>query len=355
MTIYVNGRFLTQRMTGVERYAYKMCKTMTALGQPFIIVCPKAPIQSCYDISDLNIAYWGKGNSHIWEQCVLPFFFIRRKNYLVLSFTGLGSIFVRNKVMTIHDLSFLENPSWFSRTYYWWYRFMTPLAVRTSKHIITVSNFSKNEILRFYPFLKETDISIVYGAVDSHNFYPTNEATHNEKPFALSVSSIDPRKNFLRLIEAFRTINDYQLYIVGSHNRVFTQTDNNETVTSDNIKFLGRVSDDELLSLYNRASCFIFPSIYEGFGLPTIEAMQCGCPVLVSDIPVTHEVCGDAACYFNPYEVKSIRETIIQFFAQPKHLKEHMVAKGHENAQRFSWENSVVCLQQVFKHLSTQK
>ena len=102
--IYINGRFLTQPMTGVERYAYNMCKAMAEQQLSFTIVCPQAPIQDCYDVNGLKIVHYGRGNSHFWEQCVLPFFFIGKKNYVVLSFTGLGSILIRRKIMTIHDL-----------------------------------------------------------------------------------------------------------------------------------------------------------------------------------------------------------------------------------------------------------
>ena len=115
--IYINGRFLTQPMTGVERYAYSICKSLVRQGYDFTLVCPKAAIQDCYDTTGMHIVRYGIGNSHFWEQCILPFFFLFKRKFLVFSFTGLGSILVRKKVMTIHDLSFLENPKWFSRAY----------------------------------------------------------------------------------------------------------------------------------------------------------------------------------------------------------------------------------------------
>jgi glycosyltransferase involved in cell wall biosynthesis len=335
-------------MTGVERYAYNICKAMARLRQPFTIVCPKAPIHQDYDVSDLTIVHYGIGNSHFWEQCVLPFFFIGKKNYLVLSFTGLGSILIRHKVMTVHDLSFLKNPSWYSRTYYWYYKFMTPLAVKTSQHILTVSEFSKSEILRFYPFLKPECISVVYNAIDRQLFKPlTSDIKHQTSaPFVLCVSSIDPRKNFARLIEACQGLTGAKLYIVGKYNRVFSQQMQLDT-TSDHIQFLGRVSDDELVRLYNQAACFVFPSLYEGFGLPPLEAMACGCPVLVSDIPVEREVCGDAAQYFNPLDSKNILHTIKQYLNDADVIKEKMRQKGFENITRFSWEKSAQVLMKI--------
>lgn len=346
MTIYINGRFLTQPMTGVERYAYKMCQTLRAIGQSFTVVCPHADIQPCYDVSGFHIIRFGRGGSHLWEQCVLPFFFLAKRDYLVVSFTGLGSILIRHKVMTIHDLSYLENPSWFSKTYYWWYKVMTPLAVRTSRAVITVSEFSKREIQRFYPFLQPEHIHVVYCAVDQHLFKPYTDIPHPDERFILCVSSIDPRKNFTRLIEACQGLTGTKLYIVGKYNRVFSQQMQLDT-TSDYIKFLGRVSDEELARLYNQAVCFVFPSLYEGFGMPPLEAMACGCPVLVSDIPVEREVCGDAAHYFNPLDPNDILHTITQYLNNANVTKEKMRQIGFENIMRFSWEKSAQTLMNI--------
>jgi len=326
-------------MTGVERFAYNICQALANMKQEFTIICPHAPIQSCYDTSRFSIIKYGFGNSHFWEQCVLPFFFIGKKHFVVFSFTGLGSVLISNKVMTIHDLSFLENPKWFSKSYYWWYKLMTPLAVKTSRHLITVSEFSKKEILRFYPFIKEKDITIVYGAPDRHNFHA---GVIGEKPsecFMLAVSSLDPRKNFKRLTEAFRHIHDCKLYIVGVTNRVFTQ-ENMEKTESGNIHYLGRVTDEELQRLYSQAICFICPSIYEGFGLPAVEAMSCGCPVLASDIPVLKEVCGEAALYFSPFDTKDIISQIEAFIKLPDNDKRILQEKGLKHAERFAWDKS---------------
>ena len=344
--IYINGRFLTQPITGVERYAYMICKTLAEMGKDFTIICPKSSIMSCYDVNNLPIVHYGFGRSHLWEQCILPFYFIGKKDYIVFSFTGLGSILIPNKVMTIHDLSFLENPKWFSKGYYWWYKLMTPLAVKTSKRIITVSEFSKNEIIRFYPFVSEKHISVIYSGPDKITFRHLTEFAIPSERFALAVSSLDPRKNFSRLTEAFKGIRDCKLYIVGGNNRVFTQQ-KSSSKQDNNIRYLGRVSDEGLLQLYNQALCFIFPSIYEGFGLPPIEAMCCGCPVLVSDLEVHREVCADAAIYFNPYNIEDIKNTIEQFLKESDTLRSTLIAKGFENVKRFSWEKTAKAVMQL--------
>lgn len=336
--IYINGRFLLQKCTGVERFAYNMCKALADSKHDATIIIPKnGVINDCYDVSQFNIVRFGIGSSHVWEQLILPFYFIGMKDYILLSFTGLGSIFVPNKVMTIHDLSFLENRKWFSAAYYYYYKFMTPLAVKTSKHIITVSRFSKSEILRFYKFIKPEKISVVYNAADSTFFSQEGKETGN---YILAVSSIDPRKNFAQLIKSFENIRNCTLKIVGAQNRVFNNS-NNIRQCQDNIEYLGRVTDKELVGLYNGAKAFIFPSLYEGFGLPPIEAMMCGCPVLVSDIPVLHEICQDAAIYFNPTDATSISTAINAMLSKSDEERNSIIQKGFENAERFSWQKSV--------------
>lgn len=337
--IYVNGRFLTRPMTGVERYAYHICKAMAEQQLPFTIICPRAKIQDCYDVSNLKIIRLGRGNSHFWEQCVLPFYFIGKKDYTLFSFTGLGSILIHHKVMTIHDLSFLEHPSWFSKAYYWWYRIMTPWAIKTSQHIITVSNFSKREILRWYPFIRQDHICVAHNAADRQLFHPLPQAIKPAERFILAVASVDPRKNFSRLVEAFAAITDCHLYIVGSSHRAFNK-DDNDNKSYSNIHYLGRVSDEELVKLYNEAIGFISPSLYEGFGLPLLEAMSCGCPVLASDIPASREVCGSAALYFDPHHVEAIKETVVRFLTLSDKDRQDLQAAGLENANRFSWTDA---------------
>lgn len=157
------------------------------------------------------------------------------------------------------------------------------------------------------------------------------------------MSSLDPRKNFLRLAQAFEGIKGLSLHIVGNANRVFGKQKGMKSLPK-NVQLLGRVSDWDLLQLFHQADCFIFPSIYEGFGLPPIEAMRCGCPVLASDIPVLHEVCGDAADYFNPLDVEDIRNAIQTFIDNMEEKKPAMRERGYKNINRFSWQNSAQIL-----------
>ena len=145
--IYVNGRFLLQNLTGVNRFAYELCRAWVRMGIPFTLCCPPGTIKECYDVSCFHIVVCGWGKSHVWEQLALPYWFAKVKGEkFLVCFTGLGPLLTRKKIMTIHDLAFMANPAWYSRSYRLWYRLMTPLCAATSVRILTVSQFSKSEI-----------------------------------------------------------------------------------------------------------------------------------------------------------------------------------------------------------------
>ncbi len=356
--VYVNGRFLLQPQTGVNRYAYELCRALKALGVAFIIICPSRKINSCYDVASFSIVHWGVGTSHFWEQFVLPFFFFNKgKKAVLLNFTGIGPILHRRKVITIHDLAFLINSSWYKRSYRLLYRFLTPLSAATSLKILTVSRFSKNEIIRLL-HVKPAKIEVVYNAVPA--FFHTAQrikqvSDSKQRRYVLAVSSIDPRKNFERLLKVFHLLQDCQidLYVVGGQSRVFAslfQQGNRCYLEQANVKWLGRVSDQELTELYRNASCFIYPSLYEGFGIPPLEAMAMGCPVIVSDIPVLHEVCGDAALYTDPADEEDIALKIKDLCSNDA-FRNVLINKGLHRIGLYDWQVSARKILTVINHL----
>lgn len=336
--IYINGRFLLLRPTGIQRFAYEICRSLIDNGEDVVIICPSTgSIDSSYDLSRMKIVRFGIGSSHFWEQIILPLYFLFRSNYLLLCLSGIGPVFVSKKVMTIHDLSFVENPKWFSRSYYLLYSMLTRLAVKTSRHILTVSEFSKREILRYCRSLKSEDVSVVYNAT-SLSAETVNWRSEAEK-YILFVGSFDPRKNLPTLISAVENISGVKLKVVGGHHRSFNSGLIPNGGTS-NVEFLGNITDKELSELYANAEALVFPSLYEGFGIPPIEAMSFGCPVLVSDIPVMHEVCSDAVIYFNPKDKESLASAIISVLQMSKEDRQTLISKGFDNCSRFSWSKS---------------
>lgn len=357
--IYVNGRFLLQNMTGVNRFAYELCKAWLQMRIPFILCSPPGKIKDCYDISRFNIVVCGCGKSHVWEQLFLPLWFKRiRGKKILICFTGLGPLVVRKKIMTIHDLAFMANPSWYTFGYRLWYRLMTPLCAATSLRILTVSKFSQSEIIQRLSINSEK-ISVIYNAVSSLFDIQGNDDGLNERltteKYILAVSSIDPRKNFSMLLKAFSYVKDksIKLYIVGGQGSIFSTSivELCEKNSSERIKWLGRVSDVELKWYYAHALCFVYPSLYEGFGIPPLEAMSCGVPTIVSAIPVLEEICGNAALYVNPYDEKDIANKI-NILVNDKKLRCELIEKGYKRCLAFNWRNSAESLaKEVYKVL----
>lgn len=315
--IYINGRFLLQEQTGVNRFAYELCKALRKSGIVFVLLCPYGDIKNCYDTTEFSIKRCGWGKSHVWEQLFLPFFFFmtQGKNLLV-NFTGIGPIAIKSKIMTIHDLGFMINPKWYSVSYIFLYKTLTPLSVATSLKVLTVSEFSKNEIIRLLHVEKDK-IAVIYNAVSSSftQLDTSHENSAKGEKYILAVSSIDPRKNFETLLKAFSILKDtdMKLYIIGGQNRIYSTSveELSANISSERIKWLGRVTDTELKQYYKNTSCFVYPSLYEGFGIPPLEAMSIGVPVVVSDIPSIREVCGDAALYANPLDEKVLQKKFL--------------------------------------------
>jgi glycosyltransferase involved in cell wall biosynthesis len=166
---------------------------------------------------------------------------------------------------------------------------------------------------------------------------------------------VEPRKNLKNLLLAYSILpksltDEVKLVIAG-----FRGWKNEEIMSllmklKKNVFYFGYVSDEELAILYNSAVVFVYPSFYEGFGLPNIEAMACGCPVITSDIPVMREICGDAACYVNPYEIESIKDGIIKVL-EDKDFRNELVQKGFQRIKNFSWEKSASEHLKIFKSL----
>jgi len=346
--IYINGRFLSQKLTGVNRVAYELCNALFLLKVEFVIIAPRKILIE-YDISNFNIIYWGIGKSHFWDQLSLPFFFLLKKKYLLINFSGLGTLLLKKQFLTIHDMSFWRHPEWFSKIYFYYYKALTPIVARRALHILTVSEFSRKEIIDCLK-VDESKVSVVYNAV-SQQFINKNINIKNESKtveYILAVSSIDPRKNFLRLLSAVNLLDTkVKLVIIGNSNSVFQNIDLNY---SERVNFLGHVSDDQLRMYYSNAKLFVYPSVYEGFGLPPLEAMAMSCPTVVSDIKVFNEVFGDATKYFDPYDVDDIARCINQVL-KSKEIQEELISKGLELVNKYSWQNSAQKLVHIIEKI----
>jgi len=349
--IVVNARFLTQPITGVQRYGIEISLQLkTLLGDQIVFVTPRNIVH--IDIAkQLQTEVVGKRTGHAWEQLDLPKYLKANGSPLLLNLANTAPIFYNNKVSTLHDVAFLAYPETYSKKFLWFYCFLIPLVLKTSKHIITVSNFSKKEIQRYF-HIDENKISVAYNAVNNEFSYQKNEELSQHKYF-LAVSSLNHRKNFIFILKVFLEIKeaypDYYLYIIGDlKNGNFGNLDIERYRKDARIKFLGRVSDQELIRYYSNAFSFLYPSIYEGFGIPPLEAQACNCPVIVSETSSLPEVFDDSALYCSPTSIESLKEEIVKLISSPA-LRNILIEKGAENVNRFRWSQSAQIIRNLLQ------
>ncbi len=335
--VYINGRFLTQKITGIPRFSYEMCRALRCAGLDFVVITPKRIREDLYKC-EFNIERIGLFRSHFWEQIDLPVYLRKKGNPILISFSGLGPLFYKKLICTICDVSFFVNPKWFNCIYSRFYSFCTPILVSRSIRIITISNFSKNEIIKYIPTVDGDKIFTIPLAVSQSLSIKTVNLKREQ--FLLSVCSINPRKNINRLFDVMRKIDNVKLLVVGQNEKTFKKM---SYLYPDNVSFLGYVDDARLSELYSLANLFIYPSLYEGFGIPPLEAMQRGCPVIVSDIPVLREVCGDAACYADPNSTDAF-VSAIHHIQKNRSYRNQLIENGYRQVSKYNWDSSATKL-----------
>lgn len=342
--IYINGRFLEQDLTGVQRFAGELALELSKLRDDITVLVPnKSKIKNQQYLHLLNIVEVSGYTGHLWEQVTLVNFLVKNNKPALLNLCSTAPLFYKNQIVTHHDITYIRYPQSFSKKFRMLYKLLIPLMLKNSKKVITVSDFSKQEISEHYHVDKEK-IEIINNAVNGE-FIPMNNS-HKER-YALAVSSANYHKNFAMMIDAFLESNaDMSLYIIGSMSSLsFSSVKYTE---DPRIKFLGRVDDKELITIYQKASFFIFPSLYEGFGIPPLEAQACGCPVISSNVASMPEVLENSVIYFNPFNKSEIIAAIEKISADQL-LSEQLIQKGLANVERFSWKKSAIELNNIIE------
>ncbi|MBC1224182.1 glycosyltransferase family 4 protein [Nostoc sp. UCD121] len=342
-SIVINARTLTQPLTGIQRYAYEVIKRFPRLK----LVAPGQPISA---FNDINLQHFLVVNQflggHLWEQLVLPTM-ISNKD-LLWSPGGLGAICVSKQVLTIHDVASFEYPQWYSKKYTLLYNTVWPKLIPKLPRILTVSEFSKERISSILKVPKEKIFVTPHG-IDTR-FSPQSQEVIKDKlqrlgvnqPYILALSAISPRKNFQRLYEAWKILcsrlSDVWLVVVGEQGLAFSGKISQEEMPPRTL-YLGRVDDMYLPALYSGALTFVYPSLYEGFGIPPLEAMACGTPVVTSNLTALPEVVGEAAIIINPYDIEEIAWGI-QKIVESSTMQESLRIKGLKRVQSFTWEHT---------------
>lgn len=349
--IYVNARFLTQPMTGVQRFASEICKRLKGYSPDIIFVSPPKILQKEL-ARELEVLSIGKFKGHLWEQLELPFFLRRKGSPLLVNLANTGPLMYNNAIVTIHDLSFF----FFPKAYNWKFRFLyqslIPLITKRAIKIITVSEGSRKQ-LADYLEIESAKIKVVYNSASHFEVNNLNSDLGIKDNYILTVASFNPIKNLPFLIKAFERIADrhVKLVIVGAPQSAFNKLDLKSEKINERILFLGYVNDTrKLISLYSKARAFVFPSLYESFGIPNIEAMTCGCPVITSRAGSIPEICGDAALFVDPKDEDDLTRKI-DLLLSNQTLKEDLVRKGFIRSKFFNWDNSAHAL---YKIISSQ-
>jgi glycosyltransferase involved in cell wall biosynthesis len=260
------------------------------------------------------------------------------------------------RVTIIHDLTPIKFPQWHKRLSRNLQKIFLPSILKRASLIITNSENTKKDLSETYPFTKEKVVRI-YPGTDPFFCLDRNEIVHHKEPFFLSVGTIEPRKNFSLLLDAYQLFREksnfnHSLIICGGKgwkNKIFYQKLKNHSFKND-IKILGYVNKKELKKLYSTTTAFIYPSLYEGFGFPVIEAMSCGAPCIVSNRSSLPEVGGDAALYFNPESASELCSQMIQL-SNSNELQNELIAKGFKQIIKFSWKDFATNIEVLLKKI----
>ncbi len=287
--IYVNARFLTQPLTGVQRYAFEISMQMKKLNPSIVFLTPNNVIHQEWE-KQLGATRMGFFKGHLWEQLELGWFITKTRQAILFSPSNTGPLFCKNQYLTLHDISFKLYPSLNHSYFSSFYNFLIPKLVKRIKGLFTVSETTQQEIHNHY-HIPNDKIVVTYNGIGESMFdlASSDYRLHKEK-MILSVGSLSKRKNTELLINAFIASNlskEYKLIIIGNRNKIFAYE---EATQASNVEFIEHATDELIIDYYQRAELACFLSVYEGFGIPVLESLYFGCKVLCSDIPVFREL-----------------------------------------------------------------
>ena len=351
--VYVNGRFLQQPITGVQRYGRELLSAWdrfleegeTGGAEPEIqVLAPRGPIDPP-QLRRIGIRQVGCLRGHLWTQIELPFFARDGLLFSPGNIHPLVSMGRLNGVVTVHDLAYAVRPEAYSRAFRLLYAALVPAALRRAEAVITVSRAEEANILERHPCVRGRIHAVHNGAPEGRAGGERSGEVcgpPGRNPFTLWVGTLIRRKNPQGAIDAVALVNrevDLDLVVVGESQRGLTEGGLRlPEEIRERVTFLGQVNDAARLErLYEGAVALVFPSFYESFGLPPLEAMRLGCPVVASDIPALREVCGDAALYVDPYRPADIAGAVRTLLSDPR-LREDLRERGQRRAALFSWE-----------------
>ncbi|BDG71801.1 glycosyltransferase family 4 protein [Roseomonas fluvialis] len=342
--IAINGRFLTQGMTGVQRFATEITAAADELAARGAWPAARVlhpPGARDAGLRALRAEPAGTRSGQAWEQLDLP---RALRGDVLMNLGNTAPILAgARQAVVIHDAGAFDTPESYSFAFRSWYRLLQRLLARRGARILTVSHFSRGRIaaaLRIDP----ASIAVLPEGGEHILRIPADGAVlgrHRLEParYALVVGNPAAHKNLAALTAAADVLGQHglTLAVAGAADPAVFRAGGG--VAAGAARVLGRVSDSELRALYENALCLVFPSRYEGFGLPPLEAMTCGCAVVAAHAGAVPEVCGEAALYFDPAQPATLAEALDRLITEDG-LRDGLRDAGRARATRFTWEGA---------------
>jgi glycosyltransferase involved in cell wall biosynthesis len=349
----IDGRFLTQPLSGVQRYAREVCAELEASlvrGDAHVadldvtLLVPRGAEAPAYQ--HLGVRPVGRLSGHAWEQLELPRA-AREHDVLFCPGNVAPLLTLRGRtpvVTTVHDLAFRYHPDTVSPAFRRAYEVLVPQVMRRAERVITVSEAERSRMLEHFPATGDRLVAVANGSRLPEPLAADEAAVEPRPPsgpFVLYVGALNHRKNVDGVLATVRRLlaqrPGLRAVFIGAGAAAYSAVEVGDA--NDRMVFAGAVDDASLDAHYRAAELVLFPSFHEASGLPPVEAMARGCPVVVSDIPALRERCGDAAAYCDPYDVDSIlaaAESVLDDRAG----RDDLVRRGRERAALFSWERT---------------
>ncbi|KQV70331.1 glycosyltransferase [Rhizobium sp. Root1220] len=357
VSVAINGRFLTQSITGVQRYANNVVVAMEAQSalQETIILSPKRTSADNFKLDRQHVVEAGRLAGHAWEQIELPYLSRGRR---LLNLCNTAPAAKSDQIICIHDANIFGAPESYSAAFRALYHNLQPILARRSVRVATVSYAAARQLARHLPVALGDIAVLPNGHEHALSWNPSLAkvapqllaSQRSGRPFVLALGSRARHKNLALLIDAAPDLDalGIDVIVVGGGDGIFATE---ALQQRPNVRLAGRVSDDDLAYLLEQALCLAFPSLTEGFGLPIVEAMARGCPVIASNCASMPEVCGDAALLASPFEpgewvqhARSLRDSA--------GLRSELVGRGLEQVFRFSWKNTAAGYRELLERPS---
>lgn len=348
--IYINGRFLDQPLSGVQRYARQMVAALDQLigshqveGERWCLLTTGREIaRPQLDHIEVH-SVESKFHGHAWEQFALA---RAARDGTLLGLAGSGPITHPRQLVVIHDASVFRNPRFFSRRYGLWHRWLGRALARRAR-IGTVSSFSQRELAdvlnldeRTIPVLRNGSDHMLLTAPSLDAYDRLNLRGRN---IFILIGNLTRNKNVGVAIEAMNLVPNAVLVIIGDLNsRIFGKL--HAKIDSERVVLVGRLDDESTVGLLREAKGLLFPSFYEGFGIPPLEAMVNSCPVIASAIDSVREICGAAALYFNPTDPVALAAAMRALLNEGEGERQQRVQRGLVQAARYTWQQSASAL-----------